>query len=122
MVTSFKYLGQGLMAGYDDWPAVVGNLKKVRKSWDLLTRILGQEGANPRVLGVFFKAVLQVVLIFRSETWVMNPHIGRALVSFQHGVARRITGMHLKIQEEGGWEYPPLEAAMEEAGLEEIRS
>ena len=27
-VTAFKYLGQVMKAGYDDWPAVVGNLQK----------------------------------------------------------------------------------------------
>ena len=43
----------------DDWPAVLGDLKKVRKSWDWLMRILGWEGANPRVLGMFFKAVVE---------------------------------------------------------------
>ena len=32
-VTSFKYLGWVLTAGYDDWPVVVVNLKKARKSW-----------------------------------------------------------------------------------------
>ena len=63
-------------------------------------RILGWEGANPRASGMFFKAVVQAVLLFRSETWVMTPCMGRALGSFQHGVARRIKGKHPKIQDE----------------------
>ena len=65
-VTSFKYMGWVLTASDDDWPEVVGNLKKARNSWSRLTRILGREGANPRVSGVFFKAVVQKVLIFWS--------------------------------------------------------
>ena len=36
----FKYLGQVLMAGDYNLPAVVGNLKKARKSWTRLMRIL----------------------------------------------------------------------------------
>ena len=63
MVTSFKYLGQILTAADEDWMAVVGNLQKARKSWTRLTRILGRQGASPRVLGVFFKAVVQTVLL-----------------------------------------------------------
>ena len=47
-----------MMVGDDDWPAVVGNLKKARKSWARMTRILGREGANPRVSGIFFKGVV----------------------------------------------------------------
>ena len=37
------------------------------------------EGASPRVSGMFFKAVVQAVLLFGSEKWVMTPHMGQAL-------------------------------------------
>ena len=40
MVTSFKYLGRVLTEEDDDWPEVVGNLKKAWNSWDRLTRIM----------------------------------------------------------------------------------
>ena len=53
--------------------AVVLNLIKDQKSWARLTRILVWEGAYPRVYGVFFKALVQAVFIFRSETWVLTP-------------------------------------------------
>ena len=33
MVSSFKYLGRVMTAGDNNWPAVVGNLVKARKSW-----------------------------------------------------------------------------------------
>ena len=91
-VTSFKYLGRVLTAADNNWPAVVGNLKKARKSLARLTRILRREGAKPRFSGMFFKAVVQAVLIFGLETWVLTPRMGRALESFQHRVARWITG------------------------------
>ena len=92
MVTLFKYLGRVLTAVDDNWPAVVGNLQKAQMSWAWMTRILEREGASPRVLGMFFKAVVQEVLLFGSETWVMTPDMGRALGSFQHRVSRQITG------------------------------
>ena len=41
------------MAADDDWPEVVGNLRKARKSWAQLIRILVREGAKPRVSGIF---------------------------------------------------------------------
>ena len=69
---------------------------------------------------MFSKAVVHVVLLFGSNMWVMTPRMGRALGSFQHGVARRITGRQPKKREEGGWKYPPLAAFKEEAGFEEI--
>ena len=45
------------MAGDYDWLAVVDNLVKARKSWGRLSRILSREGADPKVLIHFYKAV-----------------------------------------------------------------
>ena len=67
-MTTFKYLGQVMTAGDYDWPAVVGNLQKARKSWGRLSRILIWEGADTKVLGKFFKAVTQAVLLLEAET------------------------------------------------------
>ena len=53
-VTAFKYLGRVTTEGDDDWPAVVGNLQRERKSWGRFSRILRQEGADLKVSGHFF--------------------------------------------------------------------
>ena len=91
-VSSFKYLGRILTVGDDDWPSVAGNLGKARKSWGRLKRILRREGADKRVLGNFFKAVVQQVLLFGAEIWVVMPITERALISFIHRATRRIMG------------------------------
>ena len=91
-VPSFKYLGIILMAGDDDWPAVAGNMGKARNSWGRLHRILSMEGANKRVSRNFFKAVVQQVLLFGAEMWVVRPIMDWALDAFMHGSARRIKG------------------------------
>ena len=44
-----------------------------------MTRILRREGAEPRVSGFYFKALVQEVLYFVLETWVITPRMGRAL-------------------------------------------
>ena len=64
------------MVLYDYFPTVVGNLRNSRKSWAWLSIILGQEGVKPQVSGVFFKSVVQTVLLFGSETWVITPPHG----------------------------------------------
>ena len=84
-VPSFKYLGRILTEGDNDWPAVAGNLGKARKSWGILQGILSREGATKRVSGNFFKAVVQQMLLFGAETWVVSPRIERALSAFVHG-------------------------------------
>ena len=67
-VDSFTYLGRVMTAGDDDWSAVAGNLKKARRSWGRLSRILTREGATARISGMFFKSVVQQILLFGAET------------------------------------------------------
>ena len=55
-------------------------------------RILSREGADKRVSEKFFKAVVQAVLLFGAETWVLTPRIERAMESFLLRAAIRITG------------------------------
>ena len=91
-VTSFKYLGRVLKPGGDDWPSVGEILKRARKSWSRLTRILGRDGANTRVSGIFFKAVVQIVLLLGSTMWVLTPCMIQGLGFFRHRFMRRIIG------------------------------
>ena len=46
--------------------------------------------------------------------------MGWALIIFQYRVTQRITGRHPTQRGEGRWEYPPPEAATEEAVFEDI--
>ena len=101
-VTAFQYLGRVLTAVYNDWISVVGNLGKARNRWGRLSRIMSQEEVDPKVSGHFYKAVAQVVLLLGEETWVLTPRMERALDSFQHRVAQRITGRQRSRR--GGWE------------------
>ena len=55
-------------------------------------RILSREGADKRVSGNFFNAVVQAVLLFGVETWVLTLRIEQALESFLRGSTYRITG------------------------------
>ena len=86
-VAAFKYLGRVMTAGYDDWMEVVGKLQKVRKTWGRMSSILIQEGAYPKVLGHFFKAVVQAVFLWGAETWLLTPRVERDLCKFQHKFA-----------------------------------
>ena len=98
-VTELKYLGRVMTVGDDYWSEVTGNLQNDRKSWGRMSRILIQEGAYPKVLGYFCKAVFQAVLLFGAETWVLTPSMERSLSSFQHRAARRIIRRHPRRQD-----------------------
>ena len=85
-VVEFNYIGRLMIALDDYWPVVVGNLRKVQKQWVGMLKILGWERAYPHISGNFYKAVVQVTLLFSAESWVMSPRIGRTLGGFHHRV------------------------------------
>ena len=63
----------------NDWPVVVQNMVKAWAVWRRMTRILSKEGTDPWVSNFFFGDVIQSVLLFGVETWVVTPHMGRFL-------------------------------------------
>ena len=99
----------------DDWPSVARNLSLARAVWKRMTRILSREGAEPRVSVFFFKAVVQVVLLFGEETWVVTPCMVIFLGGFQDQVERRLTGRILQWKTDGKWEYTLAAMEREEA-------
>lgn len=118
-VTSFKYLGRYLSNTDSDWPALYKNLGKARQKWARISIMLSREGASPRVSAMFYKAIVQSVLLYGSETWVINPSMLRVLEGFHHRVARRLTGRTARYVHQGGgqWEYPPMDETLEAAGM-----
>ena len=66
-----------ISAADDDWTAVAKNLARARKVWSRMSRILRREGSAPRVSGLFFKSMVQAVLIFGADTWVVPPPHGQ---------------------------------------------
>ena len=89
-MTSFKFLGRLMKAVDVEWLEGAGNLRKDRKSWVRMMRILSREGADPKILGLFLKSAVQAVLLFGAETWVLTPWMKRSLSSFQHRFVQRL--------------------------------
>jgi len=116
--TVFTYLGRPLSSTDDDWPAIYRNLAKARQRWARISLMLAREGANPRVSGMFYKAVVQSVLLYNCESWVVTPAVLKVLSGFHHRAARRITGKRGRyLVAEDRWVYPPIDGVLEEAGL-----
>lgn len=68
---------------------------------------------------MFYKAIAQSVLLYGCETWNLTSAMLRALTSFHHRVARRISG-RMPYLRRGEWVYPSIEEAREAAGLFKI--
>ena len=63
---------------------MAGNLWKAWNKSVRLSRMLLREGADPQISGRFYVAVMQYVLLFRSETWLVMPHILRYMGSLHN--------------------------------------
>ena len=63
-VSSFNCLGTLIAALENDWPKVIANIRKARKKWAHLLRVMGREGEDDRMLGIFYMTMVQEFLIF----------------------------------------------------------
>ena len=77
------------------------------------------ENTVSRVSEKFFKATVQAVLLFGSETWNLTPTEVKYLEGFQLRAAYRMAQVHKSSRNpiDKSWTYPPSEEVLEEVGL-----
>ena len=121
-VDVFRYLGRLMALDDVDTQAIQANMKKARKSWKLLSRLLRAEGASPRVSGMFYKAVVMAILLFSSETWNLTPTALKRLEGFHIRHAYRMAKVNKprRNPHTGVWTYPASADVLEEVGLHTI--
>jgi hypothetical protein len=90
----------------------------------MLSRVLARESESPRILALFYKATLQTVVLFGSETWVINEKILRMLTSFHHGVTQKLTGRRYPYpisenndDDDNDWIHPSIKETLCITGL-----
>jgi len=116
-VETFKYLGRLLSMDDNDGPAVRANLLKARKSWARISRVLREESVPPRVAGMFYKAVVQAVLLYGSESWNLTATSLKVLEGFHLRAAWRLAIVNRPRKVGDSWVYPKTEDVLEEVGL-----
>ncbi len=116
-VPAFKYLGRWMAANDSDHMAVTQNIAKARARWGQLCRLLTRRGASHRLMGLFYKATTQAVLLHGAETWTLTQPLLRMLRSFHHRCARYLARMVNVQLLDGTWSCPPSHLALHKAGL-----
>ena len=116
-VTEFKYLGRILHDSDDDQYACNRQLNRAKQKWARISKVLTTQGVDARVKGYFYKAIVQAVLLYGSESWCMTKAMIRKFKSFHLRVARYLSGKHIRPLEDGTWLYPVSEEVLEETGL-----
>ena len=82
----------------------------------------GREGADARTSGQIYLAVVELMVVYGSETWMTTQHIGRFWGRFHRSLARRLMGGKPWQGRDGVWTYPPLKDAIAEASLQEVEN
>ena len=73
----FKYLGRPLGQTCNDWPVIIWNMRRVKKFWGRPGKMLWREGLDTQALEMFYRVVLQEMLLFGSESWVLLAEMER---------------------------------------------
>jgi hypothetical protein len=68
---------------------------------------------------MFYKSIVQSVLLYGCETWVLSDRMISTLHGFHHRVAQKIAKKQAYLLV-GDWIYPPIEEALDNANLETI--
>ncbi len=63
---SFKYLGRWLGEDDQDGPAVRAQLVKARAVWARVSNVLRSKNASPCISSMFYKALVQAILLYGS--------------------------------------------------------
>jgi hypothetical protein len=83
-VEEFKYLGQILERNDNYWPAISRNLKRARIAWGRIGKIQTKERADVKSMASIYKAIIQAVLLYGAESWVVTTGMQQKLESFHH--------------------------------------
>ena len=87
-----------------------------------MSQVLGRYGADDWMSGIIYTAVVQMVLLYGSESWVMSPRIGKAMGIIHHREIRRLTGQMPHLNRYGTWTYLPLGPETAEENLQKIEN
>ena len=102
----------------NDWPEVCWNIVKARAVWRRLVKLLQKEGADNRFSDLFYREVIQAVLLLGLESWDLLYAMIRAVEGTHMGFLCHITGKGVRRQTDGAWETPADEEFLREVGIQ----
>lgn len=119
-VSRFQYLGRILDDQDNDSHAAYRQLSIAREKWGKLSDAIRYQGARATTRGYFYKAIIQAILLYGSDTWTLTEVTLRPFRSFHARVGRHLTGKHIRQLTDGTWHYPSTTEVLRQAGLETI--
>ena len=80
--------------------------------------MLRREGADTQVSAMFYRAVVQAVPLFGSDSWVMSAAMEKMVEGTHTGFLRQITGKRAQRNADETWVTPAAGEVLETAGTQ----
>ena len=97
------------------------NLRKAQRRWGMLAKVLGEMVSSMKSQSMMYKALVQTVLLYGSEIWVVTDTMMTVLEGFHHRIARCVLGITARWGNGGEWEWASVDAKLEATGIWLIR-
>ena len=109
-VPTFRYLGIPLDQTDYEWMDVRRNIISLRR-----------EGAETKVSEIFYRLVVQAILLYRFERWVLLDSMAKRVEGTHTEFLRLITGKRARRLGDGTWEIPGTEGVREASVIQSMR-
>ncbi len=117
-VKVFKYLGRMMAQDDNDIQAIRAQLRKAHATWARVGQVLWSKNAPPPIATRFYQAIVQAILLYGSETWVISRTALARLEGFHIRAAYRMAKMNKPKRSPGNvWEYPRSADVLKECGM-----
>ncbi len=117
-VEVFKYLGRMMAQDDNDIQAIRAQLRKARATWARVGQVLRSENAPLPIAAWFYQAIVQAILLYGSETWVISRTALARLKGFHIRAAYRMAKVNKPKRGPGNvWEYPRSVDILTECGM-----
>jgi hypothetical protein len=121
-VEVYRYLSRLLLQDDNDVQAIWTQLCKVQGTWARVGQVLRKENARPTTSAKFYQAIMQFVLLYRSETWVLSKVVSARLDGFHIHVVNWMAKEHVPHQgPHHQWVYPSSNKVLVECGMHTIQ-
>ena len=86
-------LGRTVTYNNSNWAALYHIIWKKRRWWGVVGKVVTNAEATVQAQGNFYKAIMQFVLLYVGDNWVVTGTMINLLEGFHHQAAMRILEM-----------------------------
>ena len=84
--------------------------------------MLRREGADPAILKKFYRAVIQVVLFFGVETWVLSEPMAHRIYGIHVGFLIQVEKLKVKKLRDDSWQKVMANKVLQGAGTQPLQT